>query len=158
MEGNTFDRIIRNLATGSTRRRVLGGVIGSTAAVLAGAAVLEAKPKGKGKRNGKGKKKGQNGNNGGGGGAGTEKVFICHRNNGRKGYTLIEVGAPAVPAHERHGDTVCETRECFVPVGCEDGECTYAVDEGASCDEFAPAAGRCNAEGLCEALPPAPEE
>lgn len=154
MEGKTFDRWARSLAASASRRRAVAGIVGASATLLTGASLLEAKSRGKRR----GKKSRPNGNNGGGEGAGTEKVVICHRNKGRKGYTLIEVGAPAAPAHEAHGDAICETRECFVPVGCEDGECVYEVDEGASCDEFAPAAGRCNAEGVCEELEPAPVE
>jgi hypothetical protein len=50
MERKHFDQVIKRLGTGSSRRGVVGGVIGATAALLAGATVLEAKPgKGKGK-------------------------------------------------------------------------------------------------------------
>jgi hypothetical protein len=143
MEGNTFDTIIRTLAAGSTRRRVLGGLIGTTAAVLAGAAVLEAKPKGKAK--GKSKK------NGNGGGGSTVKVQICHRNHGRKGFKLITVGSPAAAAHERHGDAVCNPTVCQTVTGCEITEdtgelaCVFGAveDNTVACETAAGEAGNC---------------
>ena len=154
MNGNTFDRMARHLGTDASRRQMLGGLIGAAAAMLTGGAALEAKPNNKGRRR-------NNGNNGQG--AGTEKVQICHFTNGRKRVKVITVARPAVKAHLAHGDTLfvdccfdrqCDDRECFTTIGCVAGECTYEVDEGASCDDFAPAAGVCNAEGECEELPP----
>jgi hypothetical protein len=146
MEGNTFDTITRTLAAGLTRRRMLGGLIGTTAAVLAGAATLEAKPMGKAK----GKNK-TNGNGGNGRGAGTEKVQICHRNNGRKGFKLITVGSPAAAAHERHGDTVCEPTVCQTVTGCEIAEdtgdlaCVFGAveDNTVACETDAGDVGTC---------------
>ena len=147
MEGNTFDTIARILAAGSTRRRMLGGLIGTTAAVLAGATALEAKPKGQAK----GKNKNNGNGNGNGRGSGTEKVQICHRNHGKKGFKLITVGAPAAPAHERHGDTVCESQACNTVTGCEIAEdtgdltcvLTPVEDNSASCELEGGGTGTC---------------
>jgi hypothetical protein len=169
MDGKSFDRIVMRLGTDASRRQLLGGLIGAAAAVLAGATVLEAKPRGKGK--GKGRKKGQgngngngnggNGNgNGNGQGLGTEKVQICHRNNGRRRFNLITVGAPAAAAHERHGDTVCDEEEladCEVFTGCDDdGECVAGpAPEGTPCvtvdGNGEEVSGTCDEDGACVA-------
>jgi hypothetical protein len=145
MEGNTFDRITKRLGTDASRRQMLGGLIGTTAAVLAGAVVAEAKPhknknKGKAKDRNRARKQAANDNGNNGRGAGTEKVQICHRNNGKKGPNLITVGAPAVPAHERHGDTVCEQVACQTIAGCavdDDGAITCTYEAVADEDQVA---------------------
>lgn len=157
MDGTIFDRIAKRLGSDASRRTLLGGLLGMAA--LAGATGSEAKKNNsRGRRRNNGNNGNGNGNNGGG--AGTEKVQICHRTNGRRGFRLITVGAPAVPAHERHGDTVCDEPEddCVVVTGCDDdGACTTGpAPEGTPCDAFFPAAGVCNAEGECEELPIAP--
>ncbi|MFN8594323.1 MAG: hypothetical protein U0031_22960 [Thermomicrobiales bacterium] len=147
----TFDRLSKRLSSESSRRRVLGGLLGGTAAVLAGTATLEAKRKSNARANGNGNGKG-NGNNKGQG-AGTEKVQICHRTNGHRGYTLITVGAPASNAHTRHGDTVCDLVACQTVSGCDDdGACTYeAVAEGTECVTEDNVAGTCDSTGACVA-------
>lgn len=147
MDGMTFDRLSKRLSSESSRRRVLGGLIGGAAAVLAGATTLEAKRKSNARANGNG-----NGNNQGQG-AGTEKVQICHRTNGRRGFTLITVGAPASNAHTRHGDTVCDLVTCQTVSGCDDdGACTYEpVAEGTECVTEDDVAGTCDGAGACVA-------
>jgi hypothetical protein len=42
---------------------------------------------------------------GGGGGEGQEKVTICHKAGEHNQHT-ITVAKPAVPAHQKHGDTI----------------------------------------------------
>ena len=102
MEGNTFDRIIKRLGADASRRVVLAGLIGTTAAALTGASASEAKRNNNRRRN--------NGNNGQG--AGTEKVQICHRNNGRKEFQP-DLGWPSggarTSAPRRH-DLPCTSR------------------------------------------------
>jgi hypothetical protein len=173
MDDRKFDTITQALATDGSRRRVLGALVGGVAA-LAGVATLEAKRGGKGKARGRGKGGGRgnggngngngnggNGDNGGNGGngqgRGRTKVFVCHR-NGNDEFHLIRVGAPAVPAHERHGDVICEALDCQVVTGCEvdaetgDAACIFEADASAAGDECVAedgATGTCDAEGTC---------
>ena len=164
MDNKHFDAITQALATDGSRRRVLGVLVGGVAA-LAGAATLEAKRGGNGKSRGRGRGRNNGGNggngntNGNGASQGQEKVTLCHRNNGKKGFNLITVGAPAVAAHERHGDVICETEDvCSVATGCDDdGACVFGpADEGTAC-EIDGEAGSCNAEGICVADDPGAE-
>jgi hypothetical protein len=143
MDDKKFDRIAQALASDGSRRRVLGVLAGGIAA-LAGAATLEARRGGNGKSRSRGRGRGRsNGGNGNGGGGGQEKVTLCHRNNGKKGFSLITVGAPAVPAHEAHGDIVCELLACQTIAGCGlneesgDAECRFeaAADDTACVTE-----------------------
>jgi len=163
MQDRTFDTITQALATDGSRRRILGALVGGVAA-LAGAAALEARRGGNGKARGRGRGGGRNsggtgngGNGGNGQGRGRTKVFVCHR-NGNDEFRLIRVGAPAVPAHERHGDVVCEDLDCQTVTGCEVDEesgeaaCTFEADaaaEGDACIAEDGETGTCDAEGTC---------
>lgn len=57
LDETRFDQISKRVATGAARRRLLGGQVGVTAALLT-AAALGAKPGGKGKGKGKGRCRG----------------------------------------------------------------------------------------------------
>lgn len=145
MDSQTFDRIISHLDTGTPRRRLLAGLLGTSATLLAGVAGSDAK---------KHKHKGRRRH---GPGGGTETVQLCRRNKRRKGFSLIAVGQAAVPAHRRRGAVICPVPpECFAITGCSAGAddvCVLEPDEGAPCNDFYPAAGVCNAAGECEELP-----
>lgn len=153
MEGMTFDRITKRLGGDASRRRVLGGLIGGAAAVLTGGLALEAKAKNNGKGKANGRRKNGGSGQGGGQAGGAEKVQICHRNNGRKGYNLITVGAPAAAAHERHGDEVCAQQACAAVTGCdEDGACVYEdAAAGTECVTGDNLPGTCDNGGNCVA-------
>ena len=93
MEAKRFDLLARGCAGDTSRRQVLGRLLGATAALLTGATLAGSdvarakKGKGKAKGHGKGKKNGQ------------PKVALCHN-----GHT-IRVAAPAVDAHLQQGAT-----------------------------------------------------
>jgi len=131
MEGKNFDQLIKRLGTGTARRRVLGGMIGVTAALVTGAAVLEAKP-------GKGKGKGQ------------QKLSYCHQ-TGNGSYRFVTVGAPS--GHSKHaGDILCTPGVCQVATGCDEttGACTFGLaPEGTSCDIDPAVEETCDASGAC---------
>jgi hypothetical protein len=164
MDETRFDQISRQVGTDASRRRLLGGLIGTAAALLGGATALEAKRNSKGKGNGKGRGRGKgngrgrgrgnngrNGNgNGNGHGHGTEKLQICHRDEDEDTFQLITVGAPARGAHEGHGDVVCDLEPCVVATGCnDDGTCiTEQAPEGTKC-EVGDDDGTCDAAGVC---------
>jgi len=149
MEGKHFDQLTKHLGTGTARRQVLGGMIGATAALLTGAAALEAKP-GKGKGKGKGR----------------TKVTICHyqgTHNGTPKYKALKLGAPGAANHLKHHeedtpyvdccvDNDCpEAAECST-ASCDEGACTTtpdAVDAPCVTDTGAP--GVCDGTGICNA-------
>jgi hypothetical protein len=129
MEGERFDGIVRRLTTAGSRRGLIGGIVatavGGTAAALLGESPVGAKSgKSKGKGHGKGNGKGKKGK-----GKGQEKVTLCHN-----GHT-ITVGAPAVPAHQAHGDTLgpcpCEGKNnndpCTIPSTGGPGVCCFGT-------------------------------
>jgi hypothetical protein len=104
METPRFDAITRIAAEPRSRRQALQGLVGATAALVAGsivsAGLAEAKPGGNGKGNKGGNGKGHNkGGNGKGKHNGNEKVTLC-----QNGHT-IRVGRPAVRAHLKNGAT-----------------------------------------------------
>jgi len=100
MDSKQFDELVARLASASSRRSAVKGVIGgalASAGVISVASAKKDKSK-KGKKKGKGQSKGSDDSNGHG--YGLERVPICH-----KGRT-IEVAEPAVSAHLEHGDTL----------------------------------------------------
>ena len=147
MEGKHFDQLTKRLGTGAARRRVLGGLIGVTAALVTGAALLEAKP-------GKGKGKGQ------------QKVTICHyqgtKEDGTPKYKALTLGAPGAENHLEHheedtpfvdccpGD-VCEPAECYTEASCVEGECTSTTPAavGTPCTAETGLPGFCDGAGIC---------
>jgi len=131
MEGKQFDQVIKRLGTSTARRRVLGGMVGVTAALLTRATVLEAKP-------GKGKGKGQT------------KLSYCHQ-TGNGSYRFVKVGAPS--GHSKHeGDILCTPAACQgAATGCDrtTGACTFATAaEGTACEVTPGVPGTCVA-GAC---------
>jgi hypothetical protein len=140
--------------TDASRRHVLGGLLGTTAAVLAGATVIEAKKGG----NGKGK--------------GNTKVTICHyqgTKNGTPKYKALSLGAPGAENHLRNheedtpfvdccpGD-LCEPQECFTAASCVVGECTSTTpaDPGTLCTTEDGLPGQCDELGNCVETVPVP--
>jgi hypothetical protein len=147
MDGDTFDRIMKRLRTDSSRREMLGGILGTAAAVVTGAALghstAEAKP-GKGKGRGRG-----NGGHGNGKGKGNTKVTLCHA-NGNGTFSPITVGSPATKGHLKHGDVLCPLELCHIATACDSaGTCTVGdAPDGTSCVTDAGASGHCSA-GTC---------
>lgn len=108
MDDTRFDQLTRSMAAGTTRRRVLGGVV---AAIAGGMALTadgaNARKRAKAQKNGKGQ----------------DKVEICHK-PGTPDEKTIRVAEPAVKAHLKHGDTLGAC-PCANPCGddcCGDDE------------------------------------
>jgi hypothetical protein len=144
VDGERFDALLREVTSPTSRRRIVGGVLGGVAALVAGTAVIKAVP-------GKGKGKGQN------------KVQICHfqgTKNGVPKYKVLKLGAPGAENHlaNHEEDTpfvdccpgdVCEAAECFT-ASCVEGTCTStpeAVNTPCVTDTGAP--GVCDGAGIC---------
>jgi hypothetical protein len=152
MDGKQFDQVIKRLGVGIGRRHVVGGMIGTTAALLTGAATLQAKPGGNGKGQGRGR----------------QKVTICHyqgtNGDGTPKYKALTLGAPGAENHLKNheedtpfvdccpGDECPAAAECFT-ASCVEGECTTTADPlGAECLTEDGEAGACNGAGLCEPI------
>lgn len=96
MENSRFDQLTRSMASGASRRRILGGLVG---ALVGGVALTTG---GDAKKSAKAHKKKKN-----------EKVLICHK-PGTPAQKEKEVPASAVKGHRGHGDTVgpCPASRC----------------------------------------------
>jgi hypothetical protein len=156
VDGERFDALLREVASPTSRRRIVGGVLGGVAALVAGTAVIKAKPKP-------------------GGGGGKTKKSVCHFSNGKGGkYKKLTLGGPGADNHVlKHpndgyfaeeggccpGDTCepsgpCVTAEC---AGTEDPTTettTFACAEtpvpaGTLCEVTPGVAGTCDAFGAC---------
>ena len=79
MDSRRFDDMVRSLATGTSRRRLLGVVGSGLLAVAAGTRRVDAQP---------------------------ERVALCHATGDPTNpYKVIEVPEPAAQNHLAHGDT-----------------------------------------------------
>ena len=118
MDKVTIDRIIRRLAADSSRRGVVGSVLGGVAALLTGAAILEAEPGSNGKSAGKGRGKSIEKGREKRTGKAKGKVWLCHQPDPITGLagTVIQVAVSAKGGQNRqskdrghlgHGDVAC---------------------------------------------------
>jgi hypothetical protein len=164
MDGERFDTIAKGLATGSSRRRVIGGVLGSAVALLAGGTTLAAKgKKGKKAKSRKAKVRAQSENQG----KGQVKVTLCHWDEDANVFEKITVGGPADDGdhgHDGHeadkpfgnccndfgsgGDAACGEN---LPFCNAQGNCVECLGDGDCTDTVAcNSVGACNAVGKCE--------
>lgn len=133
MDTRKFDALAKTLATGTSRRSVIGGMFGGALAIT-GLSRAAGKPAG--------------------------KVDICHYDDETGLFHLINVSMNAYDAHMAHGDApvgaigssvehclgcgvACEGRE-NATVSCSNGECIYTCNEG-----FEDVEGTCVAEVTC---------
>jgi len=154
LDGTEFDTISKRLVGAATRRRMMGGLLGS-AAILTGAALAttdaDAKKGGKGKGKGRGKNKGK--------AKGKTKVSFCHKSG--NDFEFIIIGAPAAKAHRnKHGDVECVADPCntLTKTCNEDGTCgvePVVSEEPIPC-EVDGVEGTC-VEGVCETESPVEE-
>ena len=141
MEAKRFDRITRSLTTETSRRQVVGRLLGATAAVLGGATLLSSATEAKkGTTHPKPKP--------------TPKPkpkpgsAVCRRDKKHGTFTLSH-------KHPKAEDVVCSLGPCQVATGCEvTGDCiTAQAGTGAKCTTTAGTKGTCDAAGTCIATP-----
>jgi hypothetical protein len=153
VDGERFDAVLREVANPTSRRRVVGGVLGGVAALVAGTAVIKAEPGG-----GKGKGKGKT------------KVAICHFSNGKGGkYKKLTLGGPGADNHVANhpndgyfGEVAgcCPGDTCTPQGQCYTAACTKDTTTRTFSCVSTPAAigtdctinnepGECNGTGLC---------
>ncbi len=109
MDGKNFDDLTRKLATGTSRRNVLRGLLGGAAALggLKASGTLAARQ---------------------------EKTTICHATGSDSNpWVKVNVADPSLlPAHYSHGDFIigdgcCRNQDCHCENQCETGVCTLTV-------------------------------
>jgi hypothetical protein len=122
MTHHPFDSLTHVLVTDTSRRQVLGSLLGAVTAVAGGGLVAAKR---------RGKKKGK------------PKVTFCH--NGQ----TLKVGAPAVDTHLAHGDYLGPCRATCPPGSCnvEAGEVCCPPGSAQAADTCRPAAGTCCGAG-----------
>ena len=158
MDGTRFDAVTRGLAAGTSRRRVLGGLLGGIVAVQSGGSAFAVK---RGKRR----------NRGGAatdtyplapgtlaGGVFENSIEVCHFDPETGGYEILTVSPISIPDYLSLGDTLyldccvdaeCGSLPCFTASGCIEGACAYDATPGATCALTDGTTGACDADGVC---------
>ena len=112
MEETRFDRLVKAIATGTSRRTMLKGVIGVGGASLAsGAGLLRLDPSM----------------------AAADNVPVCHWDGTLGAFKLISVSSDAVPAHERHGDIANPDFSSLTTCGDCNTSCSAPSNGQATC-------------------------
>jgi hypothetical protein len=110
MDDERFDALSRVLGTGASRRSVFG-VLAGVAALGASEAAAKRRQRG-GKRRSKAAGRVRVAAQG-------DKVTICHRTGSeKKPYQVISVDPRALPAHQAHGDVVCDAPQVLDVAAC----------------------------------------
>jgi hypothetical protein len=164
MDGTQLDRIARGIALETSRRGLLGGLLGGTLAVLFGTPALAVK-----RRKRRGRRDGSGGTDGSEtetmlppgtltGGVWEETLDICHFNAEKGRYEVIAVSTVSVPDYLNQGDTLfidcctdaeCGVLPCLTPTGCIEGACAYDTVQGAPCALGDGTTGVCDADAVC---------
>ena len=159
MDGRQFDDATRALAREAPRRLVLGGLLGTVAALLTGSATFAVRPR---RGRDRDKRRGDDeitlppGTLTGG--VWDESIEICHFDFETGKYRIIAVATPAIPDYLNQGhtlfidccvDTDCAPRTCLIATGCIEGACAYDSTEGASCLTGEGLSGSCDDRARC---------
>ena len=164
MDETRFDTLARNLVRLSSRRRVLGGVLGTALTLLPGSSVVANRGK---------MRRGRRGSREQAetaattdvlpegilaGGVFEETLEMCHFDPETGGYRIIPVSTVAVPEQLARGDTLyidccvdtdCTSTECLTATGCVSGACSFDVALNAQCTLETGALGICRSDGVC---------
>ena len=170
MEDTRFDTVARSLARASasattrSRRRVVGGVLGATFAVLTGSSALANRGRfRRGRRGGHGQDETASASDvlpDGvlAGGVWEETIEMCHYDPESGGYRIVPVSTVAVPEQLNRGDTLyidccvstdCSSTECLTAKGCVSGACSYKVALNAPCTLETGSLGICRSDAIC---------
>ena len=148
MDENRFDTIARRLARLSSRRRMLGGVLGGTLTLLTGSSAIANRGKiRRARRGGRGQAETATASDvlpEGvlAGGVWEETLEMCHYDPETGGYRIVPVSTVAVPERLAQGDTLyidccvftdCASTDCLTATGCVSGACAFDVALNAPC-------------------------
>ncbi len=170
MEDTRFDTMARSLARASTRataksrRRVVGGVLGTALAVLMGSSALANRGRfRRGRRGGHGQDETASASDvlpDGvlAGGVWEETIEMCHYDPESGGHRIVLVSPVAVPEQLARGDSLyidccvstdCSSTECLKAKGCVSGACSFDVALNAPCTLENGAQGICRSDAAC---------
>jgi len=166
MGGKRFDSVTRGLITGTSRRRMLGGILAGIFILQTGPAALAAK-RGKRRSRGDGSPSAATPLAPGtlAGGVFENSIEICHYDIETGGYTILPVSPISIPDYLNQGDNLfidccvdaeCGALPCFSASGCIEGACAYNPTIGAACALQDGTTGSCYEDGVCIAgyVPP----
>lgn len=164
MDETRFDTVARNLARLSSRRGVLGGVLGAALTLTAGSSATAIR--GRLRRANRGGR-GQNETATASdylpdgvlvGGVWEETIEMCHYDPATGGYRIVPVSTIAVPEQLERGDTLyidccvstdCTSTDCWIATGCVSGACSFDVALNAPCNLGNGVYGICRSDAVC---------
>jgi hypothetical protein len=168
MEDTRLDTVARSLArasaSASSRRRVIGGVLGATFAMLTGSSALAIRGRNRrGRRGGHGQDETATASDvlpEGvlAGGVLEETIEMCHYDPETGGHRIVLVSPVAVPEQLSRGNTLyidccvstdCTSTECLTAKGCASGACSFDVALNAPCTLENGAQGICRSDAAC---------
>jgi hypothetical protein len=161
MDETRFDTMTRGLARISSRRRVLGGVLGSALTLSTGLSAIAHRGKRRRARRGQDETVTASDYLPEGalvGGVWEETLEMCHFDPETGVHRIVPVSTIAVPEQLNRGDTLyidccvdtdCTSTECLTATGCVEGACAYDVALNASCSLGSSGYGICRSDAVC---------
>ena len=163
MDETRFDTLARNLVRLSSRRRVLGGVLGTALTLLTGSSVVASRGKIRRGRRSQGQEETAATTDvlpDGilAGGVFEETIEMCHFDQETGGYRIVPVSTVAVPEQLARGDTLyidccvstdCASTECMTATGCVSGACAFDIALNAPCNLGNGVNGICRSDAVC---------
>ena len=164
MDETRFDTVARNLVRRSSRRRVLGGVLGTALPLVAESSAMANREKiRRGRRGGRGQDETATTSDilpEGAlvGGVWEETLEMCHYDPETGGYRIVPVSTVAVPEQLTRGDTLyidccvstdCTSTDCLTVKGCVSGACSFNVALNAPCHLGNGVYGICRSDAVC---------
>ncbi len=164
MDETRFDKLTRRLVRESSRRHLLGGMLGGALALFSGSAVLADRGRWRRRRD---DRRGPDESApvtsalpAGvlAGGVWEETLTMCHFDPETGSFNVVPVSPIAVPEHLARGDTLyidccvdadCLWRPCLTLSGCVEGACAYDAAVNAPCDLGNGATGICRSDAVC---------
>ena len=159
MDEMRFDTMARGLARLSSRRRVLGGVLGTMLTLSVGSSAIASRGKlRRARRGGQGQDETATASDvlPEGvlvGGVWEETLEMCHYDPETGGYRVVPVSTVAVPEQLNRGDTLyidcCVSTDCLTATSCVSGACAYDVALNATCHLGNGVFGICRSDAVC---------
>ena len=164
MDEMRFDTMARGLARLSSRRHVLGGVLGSALTLFVGSSALADRGRIRRARRGI---RGQDETVTASdyvpegalvGGVWDETLEMCHFDPETGVHSIVPVSTIAVPEQLNRGDTLyidccvntdCTSTECLRTTGCVSGACAFDVALNAECSLGNGVFGICRSDAVC---------
>jgi hypothetical protein len=164
MDEMRFDTMTRGMARHSSRRGVLGGVLGATLTLVAGSSAMAIRGRlRRANRGGRGQDETASASDylPEGvlvGGVWDETIEMCHYDPETGGYRIVPVSTVAVPEQLNRGDTLyidccastdCTSTDCWIATGCVSGACSFDVALNAPCNLGNGVYGICRSDAVC---------